>query len=79
METLVASVPKERHMLAVEDKSTKSVDATKRPAPMASGCRIEGFVRVKKVFKLFSIFLFLFVEKIVGWSNAPATFLFHFK
>lgn len=24
-------------------------DDTKRPAPLAGGCRIEGFVRVKKV------------------------------
>jgi len=33
----------------LEDKSKKSDNATKRPAPLTSGCRIEGFVRVKKV------------------------------
>ena len=60
METLVASVPKESRMLAVEDKSAKSADAAKRPAPMTSGCRIEGFVRVKKVIKLFRSTSFYF-------------------
>ncbi|CAL9041429.1 unnamed protein product [Musa banksii] len=49
METLVAPVPRESHKLALEDKSNKSVDTAKRPAPLTSGCRIEGFVRVKKV------------------------------
>lgn len=37
---------------ALEDKSnnTDSHNSTvKRPAPRAGGCRIEGFVRVKKV------------------------------
>nr|ACN34146.1 unknown [Zea mays] len=47
METYVANIPKEAH--ALEDKSNKTVDPAKRPAPMASGCRIEGFVRVKRV------------------------------
>ncbi|KAK8579136.1 hypothetical protein V6N13_142356 [Hibiscus sabdariffa] len=45
MEDLVASVPRENQRLALEDKS----NATKRPAPMTGGCRIEGYVRVKKV------------------------------
>ncbi|ONK65910.1 uncharacterized protein A4U43_C06F2250 [Asparagus officinalis] len=49
METLVASIPEETHTLALEDKSNKPGDASKRPAPLTSGCRIEGFVRVKKV------------------------------
>ncbi|URE36856.1 Endoplasmic reticulum vesicle transporter [Musa troglodytarum] len=49
METLVAPVPRESHKLALEDKSNNSVDTAKRPAPLTSGCRIEGFVRVKKV------------------------------
>ncbi|XP_073394971.1 protein disulfide isomerase-like 5-4 [Physcomitrium patens] len=34
----------------LEDKSSITVNATiKRPAPKAGGCRVEGFVRVKKV------------------------------
>ncbi|VAH29443.1 unnamed protein product [Triticum turgidum subsp. durum] len=49
METYVANIPKEAHVLALEDKSNKTVDPAKRPAPMTGGCRIEGFVRVKKV------------------------------
>ncbi|XP_066390892.1 protein disulfide isomerase-like 5-4 isoform X1 [Miscanthus floridulus] len=49
METYVANIPKEAHVLALEDKSNKTADPAKRPAPMASGCRIEGFVRVKRV------------------------------
>lgn len=49
METYVANIPKEAHVLALEDKSNKTVDPAKRPAPMAGGCRIEGFVRVKRV------------------------------
>lgn len=49
MEALVAPVPKESHKLALEDQSNKTVDSAKRPAPLTSGCRIEGFVRVKKV------------------------------
>jgi hypothetical protein len=52
METYVANIPKEAHVLALEDKSNKTVDHTKRPAPMSGGCRIEGFVRVKRVSEL---------------------------
>ena len=52
METYVANIPKEAHVLALEDKSNKTVDPAKRPAPMTSGCRIEGFVRVKRVNQL---------------------------
>ena len=52
METYVANIPKEAHVLALEDKSNKTADPAKRPAPMASGCRIEGFVRVKRVNEL---------------------------
>ena len=48
METLVASVSLESKRLALEDKSDKTKDP-KRPAPSAGGCRVEGFVRVKKV------------------------------
>ncbi|RYR21282.1 hypothetical protein Ahy_B03g066575 isoform B [Arachis hypogaea] len=46
MESLVESLPKESQKLALEDKSNV---AEKRPAPSAGGCRIEGYVRVKKV------------------------------
>jgi hypothetical protein len=49
METYVANIPKKAHVLFLDDKSNKTVDHTKHPAPMAGGCRIEGFVRVKRV------------------------------
>ncbi|XWS27885.1 hypothetical protein CRYUN_Cryun25bG0018400 [Craigia yunnanensis] len=45
VEELVAPIPLENQRLALEDKS----NATKRPAPLTGGCRIEGYVRVKKV------------------------------
>ncbi|OIW03148.1 hypothetical protein TanjilG_11785 [Lupinus angustifolius] len=48
MENLVASLPSESQKLALEDKSNVTAN-TKRPAPSAGGCRIEGHVRVKKV------------------------------
>ncbi|KAJ3670413.1 hypothetical protein LUZ60_010737 [Juncus effusus] len=48
MEALIAPIKKDE-TLALEDKSNKTVDPAKRPAPLTSGCRIEGFVRVKKV------------------------------
>nr|KYP55315.1 hypothetical protein KK1_001526 [Cajanus cajan] len=48
MEGLVASLPTESQKLALEDKSNATGN-TKRPAPSAGGCRIEGYVRVKKV------------------------------
>ncbi|XP_058779860.1 protein disulfide-isomerase 5-4-like [Vicia villosa] len=46
METVVASLPSQK--LALEDKLNVTENA-KRPAPSAGGCRIEGYVRVKKV------------------------------
>lgn len=46
MENLVAPIPLESHQLALESNGTV---ADKRPAPVVGGCRIEGFVRVKKV------------------------------
>ncbi|GMI85285.1 PROTEIN DISULFIDE ISOMERASE 12, PDI-like 5-3, ARABIDOPSIS THALIANA PROTEIN DISULFIDE ISOMERASE 12 [Hibiscus trionum] len=45
MEDLVASIPQENQKLALEDKS----NVTKRPAPLTGGCRLDGYVRVKKV------------------------------
>lgn len=49
METLVAPIPLESQRLALENKSDNLSDHVKRPAPKSGGCRIEGFVRVKKV------------------------------
>jgi hypothetical protein len=49
----------------LEDKSntTGGADSTvKRPAPKAGGCRVEGFVRVKKVHTL----TFLHVQGAIG-------------
>ncbi|WVY99396.1 hypothetical protein V8G54_025466 [Vigna mungo] len=48
MDNLVASLPSESQKLSLGDKSTFA-SHTKRPAPSAGGCRIEGYVRVKKV------------------------------
>ncbi|XP_020964604.1 protein disulfide-isomerase 5-4 isoform X2 [Arachis ipaensis] len=48
MEKLVASLPAESQKLGLEDKSN-GTEYRKRPAPLAGGCRIEGYVRVKKV------------------------------
>ncbi|TKY48970.1 disulfide-isomerase 5-4 [Spatholobus suberectus] len=48
MENLVTSLPTESQKLALEDKFNVATN-TKRPAPSAGGCRIEGYVRVKKV------------------------------
>ncbi|XP_039028492.1 protein disulfide isomerase-like 5-4 [Hibiscus syriacus] len=45
MEELATSIPQENQKLALEDKSS----VTKRPAPLTGGCRIEGYVRAKKV------------------------------
>lgn len=49
MENLVAPISLESHKVALEDKSGKTSDDAKRPAPLTGGCRVEGFVRVKKV------------------------------
>ncbi|KAL6999353.1 Protein disulfide-isomerase 5-4 [Sarracenia purpurea var. burkii] len=49
MENLVAPIPLESQQLALEDKNRNVTDDAKRPAPLTGGCRIEGFVRVKKV------------------------------
>lgn len=49
-EELVAPLPREgfqRH--ALDDKHKNTAENAKRPAPKAGGCRIEGYVRVKKV------------------------------
>ncbi|KAG5546406.1 hypothetical protein RHGRI_018552 [Rhododendron griersonianum] len=45
MGNLVAPIPLESQRLALENVQ----DDAKRPAPLVGGCRIEGFVRVKKV------------------------------
>ncbi|XP_008813245.1 protein disulfide isomerase-like 5-4 [Phoenix dactylifera] len=49
MEALVAPVPRESLMPALEHKSVLPMDITKLPAPLTGGCRIEGYVHVKKV------------------------------
>ncbi|XP_050219593.1 protein disulfide isomerase-like 5-4 [Mercurialis annua] len=43
MESLVAPIQVESH------KPENATESTKRPAPLTGGCRIEGYVRVKKV------------------------------
>ncbi|KAL4619256.1 hypothetical protein ACB092_06G067000 [Castanea dentata] len=48
MEDLVAPIHVESHKMALDDKSNMTQN-TKRPAPSTGGCRIEGYVRVKKV------------------------------
>lgn len=49
MESLIKPIPLGSQALALEDKSGNKTANLKRPAPSAGGCRIEGFVRVKKV------------------------------
>ncbi|XAR67474.1 hypothetical protein NMG60_11002247 [Bertholletia excelsa] len=49
MENLVSPIPLESHQLGLENKPGHAADDTKRPAPLVGGCRIEGFVHVKKV------------------------------
>ncbi|KAH9803436.1 protein disulfide-isomerase 5-3 [Citrus sinensis] len=50
MEELVAPIPlEESHKLALDGKHKTTAENVKRPAPKAGGCRIEGYVRVKKV------------------------------
>ncbi|XP_057529195.1 protein disulfide isomerase-like 5-4 [Amaranthus tricolor] len=49
VESLVSPIALENKALALEDKSGNKTEHIKRPAPSAGGCRIEGFVRVKKV------------------------------
>lgn len=53
METLVAPVPMESHNHAVDNNYSDVTKTMKRPAPLAGGCRIEGFVRVKKVISIY--------------------------
>ncbi|XP_074290490.1 protein disulfide-isomerase 5-4-like isoform X2 [Silene latifolia] len=48
-ESLLTSIPLENQHPALEDKSDNKTQTIKRPAPPSGGCRIEGFVRVKKV------------------------------
>ncbi|XP_056163976.1 protein disulfide-isomerase 5-3-like isoform X1 [Syzygium oleosum] len=47
MEQLIAPIPVESEKHA--SSTDNSTDKIKRPAPSSGGCRIEGFVRVKKV------------------------------
>lgn len=56
MENLIAPI-------ALENKSNHMTDDPKIPAPLTGGCRIEGFVRIKKVNmkKVFHISILLFL------------------
>lgn len=47
MEDLVAPIQLESQKLPAGDSNV--TENAKRPAPKAGGCRIEGYVRVKKV------------------------------
>lgn len=47
METWVAPIQLESNKLPSGTNNT--TESVKRPAPKAGGCRIEGYVRVKKV------------------------------
>ncbi|KAJ4726125.1 protein disulfide-isomerase 5-4-like [Melia azedarach] len=49
MEGLVAPIHLESHKLALDSKHNNTAENVKRPAPKAGGCRVEGYVRVKKV------------------------------
>ncbi|XP_048336437.1 protein disulfide-isomerase 5-3 isoform X3 [Ziziphus jujuba] len=49
MEELVAPIPVESHKPSLEGKVENTTESAKRPAPKTGGCRIEGYVRVKKV------------------------------
>ncbi|KAG6756580.1 hypothetical protein POTOM_040011 [Populus tomentosa] len=49
MEALVAPIAMESQRQALEHKPENATQHVKRPAPSAGGCRIEGYVRVKKV------------------------------
>lgn len=59
MEELVAPIPMESQKLALEAKSENKTENGKRPAPLAGGCRIEGYLRVKKVTSYESTIVFL--------------------
>ncbi|KAL2476256.1 Protein disulfide-isomerase 5-3 [Abeliophyllum distichum] len=48
MEELVAPISLQSQS-ALDSQPSKLTDDAKRPAPLTGGCRIEGFVRVKKV------------------------------
>lgn len=47
MEALVAPIALESQKLSLGDNN--GTENVKRPAPLTGGCRIEGYVRVKKV------------------------------
>lgn len=49
MEALVAPISMESQRQALEHKPENATQHVKRPAPSAGGCKIEGYVRVKKV------------------------------
>jgi len=64
MDNLVASIPSESQKLSLGDKSNFA-SHNKRPAPSAGGCRIEGYVRVKKVnFCMVTLIFYCNVKKL---------------
>lgn len=65
METLVAPVPMESHNHSPDNNSTDMTKTAKRPAPLAGGCRIEGFVRVKKVISILVIASIISIQLIL--------------
>lgn len=68
MESLVAPIPLESQRLALENVQ----DDAKRPAPLVGGCRIEGFVRVKKVkFHLEVCHIFLSRNIVLSYAFMP--------
>ncbi|XP_047341887.1 protein disulfide isomerase-like 5-4 [Impatiens glandulifera] len=49
MENLIEPIQLDSQKMALGEKPSNLSDVAKMPAPLAGGCRIEGFVRVKKV------------------------------
>lgn len=48
VEELLKPIKKEDHKLALDGKSDNAASTIKK-APVSGGCRIEGYVRAKKV------------------------------
>ena len=65
MEDLVAPITLESQQLALENKTGNVAGNAKGPAPSAGGCRIEGFVRVKKVKFLLKMMSDIFIWNIL--------------
>ena len=70
METLVAPIPRYSSNMVLADESNHSVETAKLPAPLTSGCRIEGFVRVKKVNTLSLLYEIMCSSNIIDYIFA---------